>query len=364
MISDDINYLIEGILQARSPPSQKLLMTQNLTAALAPTAGLLYASSWHKDDATQLDGRGLTQFQQLRDYLNKHGGLSKENILTKLNNPNINKVLSIQDDAAKLQKLQATAKYGNQAAALNNGSLSSPDDINKAHELVTKAGSDPEKLLTTGHEAIAAHKNIIGQTVDATPAIPGHAIDLAKTSSLASNLNPAMLAAGAGGSLAALGAGYLLKKGVQKYQQVRYGIAPPKDNRTPSQKAFDVTHAVGRSLASKAVGAAATAATIGGIGLAVGSGIAPIAAAGGAIASGGLSTLLGAGVGIGASLKFSKANMALRQKIEVSRQKQLQIKQINDQVNQVNQNHQLTTIDKQEQLKALNAQKQNILQSK
>ena len=89
MISDDINYIIEGILRTKRPPNQKIVTAQNLTAALAPQGAYMYAMSRHLDDPTQIDGQGLTQFQQARDWLNSHGGLSKENIFKNIDNPAI-----------------------------------------------------------------------------------------------------------------------------------------------------------------------------------------------------------------------------------------------------------------------------------
>ena len=370
LVSNDIKDLInitEGFFRRKTEPSQKTLIAQNLTAALLPQGALLYAGIRHLKDPSQVDGRALTQMQQARDWLNVHGGLSKESILKNFNSPALNNAVTRMDDVAKLQKLAGTAKYGPQADLLNKGIFSSKEDAVKAHELVASASADPEKLLTRGekgHEAVkavGAHTGLFGQQVAATPGIPAipegpagtAAIDLSKTTSLASNLNPAMIAAGAGGSLLALGAGHLLKKGVQKYQKMRYGIEPPKDVRTGKQKTFDATYTVSRSLASKAVGVGATSAAL--------SGLASAGAVGAGVLGSGLAPALLTGyVGYKAATMFNKGASGLKQKIDNSRQKQIKIKEIDNQIVQIRQDSNINPADKQQQLQNLNKQKIDI----
>ena len=391
MISNDIKNLInisEGIFQTKSPPNQKLITAQNIAAALAPAGLLFYASSRHLKDSSQIDGRALTQMQQARDWLNVHGGLSKESILKNFNNPAISNVITRMDDVSKLNRLAGTAKYGAQADLLNKGIFSSKEDIVKANELVATASADPEKLLTRGSRAIKAvkaenaHISLLGQQHAATPAIPavpegatiaagvspestnmlgqhvaassGNAVDLAKTSSLASNLNPAMIAAGAGTSLAALGAGYLIKKGVQKYQKARYGIEQPKDVRTGGQKTFDTGFTIAKSLGSKAVSVAAGSATIGGLGLA---GTAGLGLAGSSLAP----VLIGGYAGYKAGQLFYKGATALKNKIDASRQKQVKIKDIEKQIRQLRQDKDLEPANIQQQLLDLNKEKSNVM---
>lgn len=350
-LSQEIKYLIEGILQSKTPPSQGKLAAQNVGAAVLP-AGFAVYLAMHKND------KGLNHFQQLRDFY-KSKGMSEDNILTKMNNPAINTALTKLEDTAKLGALENSEKYGEQAKALNKGLTASKDDVAKAHELVTKAKADPNIMST---DAVAAHKNVFGQQIAAKAATgPGHAIELDKVHSIANNLNPAMIASGATTSLGLLAAGHLAKKGMQKYQQLRYGIKPPEDKRTKSQKAFDLTHTVGRSLAGKAVSVATGAATIGGLGLMAASGVAPLAAVGGAIlGSGAATTAVGLGAGLAASLKFNKANMALKKKIESGRAKNLQLKDINDQIAKVTQDKSIVPVTRNQQLHNLYQQRQEI----
>jgi len=391
LISNDIKNLInisEGIFQTKSPPNQKLIAAQNIAAALAPTAMLVYAGSRHLKNASQIDGRALTQMEQARDWLNTHGGLSKESILKNFNNPAISNIVTRMDDVSKLNRLAGTAKYGAQADLLNKGIFSSKEDIAKGHELVATASGDPEKLLTRGSKAVdavkaeKAHTSWLGQQHEATPATPavpegatmapginpehttmlgqhvagtsGNAVDLSKSISMPGYLNPAMITAGAGSSLAVLGAGYLLKKGVQKYQKVRYGIEQPKDIRTGKQKTFDTGYTVARSLGSKGVSVATGAATISGLGA--------LGAAGLGLASSTLApALIGGYAGYKAGQLFSKGASALKNKIDASRQKQVKIKDIEKQIRQLRQDKDLEPADIQQQLLDLNKEKSNVI---
>ena len=334
-ISTDIKYLIEGILQTKNQPSQGKLAAQNVGAALLPAGFGIYLAM-HKN------AKGLNHFQQLRDFY-KSKGMSEDNILTKMNNPAINTALTKLEDTAKLGALENSEKYGEQAKALNKGVTASKDDVAKAHELVTKAKADPS-IMTAN-----------------TSSGPGHAIELDKVHGMANNMNPAMLASGATTSLGLLAAGHLAKKGMQKYQQLRYGIKPPEDRRTAKQKAFDVTHTVGRSLAGKAVGTLATAGTIAGLGLAAASGVAPLAAVGGAILGSGAATATaGIGAGVLASMKFGKLNQKLKTKIDSGRAKNLQLKDIDSQIAKVTQDKSIVPVTRNQQLHNLYQQKQDI----
>jgi hypothetical protein len=143
-------------------------------------------------------------------------------------------------------------------------------------------------------------------------------------------LNTSTLASGMTFGLGMAGANYLLRKGLQKYQQKKYGIAPPVDNRHAGQKIADTGRFVRNMAINKTASLAAGGGVMAGTGLLASSSI-PVASglAASALATPVLLPTLAAGAGVYASLKISKHLAQSRQKLEAKRRIQLQINNIN-----------------------------------